>query len=151
MKQVHENISDQHRGVKRCYRDRLDLLASRVNLLSGKDRLLMTMYLENGNSLRQMAALAGVSHGYIARRIYNITKRITDGPYIICLKNRDEFTPDEMDMAKDSFLLGLAIRKIAVKRNLTYYQVYKTLGKIKRRVKRLNSNNTSGTAGSSQL
>jgi len=151
MKQVHENISGQYCQVKRCYRDRIDLISGRVNLLSGKDKLLMTMYLENGNSLRQMAALAGVSHGYIARRIYNITKRITDGPYITCLRNADKFTQEEMDIAKESFLLSLSIRKIVVKRNLTYYRVYNTLQKIKRRLKRLNSRNTRVCSGGSQL
>ena len=36
-------------------RDFIDLLRSRLRLLSGKDRLLMTMYLEKGNSYRQLA------------------------------------------------------------------------------------------------
>jgi len=49
------------------YRDRIDLLRSRVNLLTGKDRLLMTMYLENSNSFRQMARLAGVNESRTKR------------------------------------------------------------------------------------
>ena len=146
MKQVHKNISGEQPKIKSCYRDRMDLLASRVNLLRGRDRLLMTMYLENGNSFRQMAALAGVGRNHIARRIHNITKRITDGPYIICLRNRDKFTRREMDIARDNFLLGLSIRKTAAKQTLTYYQVHKIVKKIKRRLKRLNSNNTGNTA-----
>ncbi len=151
MEKIYKNISGEQTQVKRCYRDRLDLLASRLNLLSGKDKLLMTMYLEKGNSLRQMATLAGVSHGYIARRICSITKRITDGPYITCLRNTDKFTEKEMDIAKDNFLLGLAIRKIAAKRMLTYYQVRKTLKKIKKQLHQLNRSNSRNNTDSGEL
>ncbi|MHC4462436.1 MAG: hypothetical protein ACYS6W_01510 [Planctomycetota bacterium] len=116
------------------YHDRIDLLHSRVNLLTGKDKLLMTMYLENSNSFRQMARLAGVNETSIARRIYKVTKRLIDGEYITCLRNRDKFSKREMAIAKDYFLLGLSMRKIAGKRRWSYYHVRKTLKKIQRLV-----------------
>ncbi len=121
--------------VKNEYRDRIDLLRSRVNLLTGKDKLLMTMYLENGNSFRQMARLAGTNEASIARRIHKVTKRLIDGEYITCLRSRDKFTEIEMAIAKDYFLLGLSIRKIAGKRHRTYYRVRETLKKIQRLVR----------------
>ena len=116
------------------YRDRIDLLRSRVNLLTGKDKLLMTMYLENSNSFRQMARLAGVNETRIARRIHKVTKRLIDGEYITCLRNRKKFTKTEMAIAKDYFLLGLSMKKIAGKRRCSYYHVRKTLKKIQRLV-----------------
>ena len=134
MKTIHTNISQGTLKSKNKYRDRIDLLRSRVNLLTGKDKLLMTMYLENGNSFRQMARLAGTNEANIARRIHKVTKRLIDGEYITCLRNRNNFTKSEMAIAKDYFLLGLSIRRIANKRHFTYYRVREILKKIQRLV-----------------
>jgi len=134
MKRIHTKISERTLKDKNEYRDRIDLLRSRVNLLTGKDKLLMTMYLENSNSFRQMARLAGVNESRIARRIHRVTKRLIDGEYITCLRNRDKFSKREMAIAKDYFLMGLSMKKIASKRRCSYYRVRKTLKKIQRLV-----------------
>ena len=94
----------------------------------------MPMYLENGNSFRQMARLAGVNEARIARRIHRVTKRLIDGEYITCLRNRGKFSEAEMDVARDYFLLGLSIRKIAAKRRSTYYRNRETMKKVQRLV-----------------
>jgi len=132
MKKIHTKIPERTLKDKNEYRDRIDLLRSRVNLLTGKDKLLMTMYLENSNSFRQMARLAGVNESCIARRIYRLIKRLLDGEYITCLRNRNKFSKTEMGIAKDYFLLGLSMKKIAVKRRRSYYRVRETLKKIQR-------------------
>jgi len=134
MKKNHANIPERTSKDKNEYRDRIDLLRSRVNLLTGKDKLLMTMYLENSNSFRQMARLAGVNETRIARRIHKVTKRLLDGEYITCLRNRKKFSKTEMAIAKDYFLLGLSMKKIAGKRRRSYYRVRETLKKIQRLV-----------------
>ena len=139
MKGVPANILEGTSKDENEYRDRIDLLRSRVNLLTGKDKLLMTMYLENSNSFRQMARLAGVNETSIARRIHKVTKRLIDGEYITCLRNRDKFSKTEMAVAKDYFLLGLSMKKIAVKRRWSYYRVRETLKKIQRLVTITNS------------
>ncbi|HUV41149.1 MAG TPA: hypothetical protein VMW23_05125 [Sedimentisphaerales bacterium] len=130
MKNIHENIPQGSVKTKTEYRDRIDLLHSRVGLLAGKDKVLMTMYIENGNSFRQMARLVGVNEASIARRIHKVTKRLINGEYITCLRNRDKFSKNELDIAKDYFLAGLSMKKIAKKRDSTYYCVRKTLKKI---------------------
>ncbi|MFA5252287.1 MAG: hypothetical protein WC454_06865 [Phycisphaerae bacterium] len=130
MKKVHENVSECNAEVRTEHRDRIDLLRSRVDLLKGKDKVLMTMYMENGNSFRQMARLVGVNEVSIARRIHKVTKRLINGEYIMCLRSRDKFDKNEMDVAKDYFLAGLSMKKIARKHNTTYYCVRKTLKKI---------------------
>ncbi len=89
-------------GAKNQYRDEIDLLRGRMNLLNGKDKVLMTMYLENGNSFRQIARLTGISDTSIARRINRLTKRLLDSQYIICLRNRDKLTREQMAIAKDT-------------------------------------------------
>jgi predicted DNA-binding protein YlxM (UPF0122 family) len=129
-KQVHENVSECVAEDRTEHRDRIDLLRSRISLLRGKDKALMTMYIENGTSFRQMARLAGVNEACIARRIYKVTKRLLNGVYITCLQNRDRFKRGEFDVARDYFVDGLSIRKIAKKRNFTYYRVRMVLKKI---------------------
>ena len=130
MKRVHENISEQRTGEKGRNRGGIELLRSRLNLLSGTDKLLMIMYIEHGNSIRQIARIRGVSEASVARRIRSITKRLTDGPYIDCLRNRDKLTGCQFAVAKDYYLLGLSMRRIAAKRRWSYYRVRDTLNEI---------------------
>jgi len=139
MKRNPAKISERTLKAQNEYRDRIDLLRSRLNLLSGKDKLLMTMYLENSNSFRQMARLAGVNEARIARKIHRLIKRLLDGEYITCLRNKDNFSKREMAIAKDYFLLGLSMKKIAGKRHCSYYRVRETLKKIQRLVTTTNS------------
>jgi len=134
MRIIHEDTPQSTSTAKNAYRERIDLLRSRVDLLTGKDRLLMTMYLENGNTFRQMAQLAGVSEASIGRRIQKLTKRLIDGKYITCLRNRDKFTKTEMAVARDYFLLGLSQRKISSKRNCSVYEIRKILKRIQQLV-----------------
>ncbi|RKY23894.1 MAG: hypothetical protein DRP62_04960 [Planctomycetota bacterium] len=135
MKSIHANISQETLQKKNECRDRIDLLRSRVNLLSGKDRLLMTMYLKNGNSFRQMARLVGVNEASIARRIHKVAQRLIDGEYITCLRNRSKFTNFEMAVAKDYFLTGISMRKIAAKHHRSYYCVRQSIKKIQQIVR----------------
>lgn len=132
MKIIHAKIPQDSSQTRNKYRDRIELLRSRVNLLAGKDKLLMTMYLENSNSFRQMARLAGVNEANIARRIHRIVKRLVGGEYLACLRNHTKFSKAELAAAKDYFLLGLSMKKIARKRQVSYYSVRKTLNKIQR-------------------
>ncbi len=131
MENINKDISENLQTSKEKYRDRVDLLLGRLGLLSGEDRLLMIMYWENGNSLRQISRLAGVDRKYVTRRIYNITERLMDGPYIDCLRYRHRFTLCEMAIAKDYFLSGISVQKIADKHDSSYYHVRQALQKIR--------------------
>ncbi len=131
MKKIHVNISQTTLEAEKRRRGELDLLRSRLHLLNGKEKVLMTMYLENGSSFRQIARLTGVSDTSIARRISGLTKRLIDGQYIVCLRNRDKFTRDQMTIAKDYFMVGLSMKEIAVKRRWSRYHVRETIIKIK--------------------
>ncbi len=131
MKRTHENVSEQVRAVRSEHRDQMEILRSRLGLLSGADKVLMTMYVQNGNSFRQIARVRGVSETSVARRVHKIARRLTDGQYISCLRNRAKLTPDQMAIAKDFFLTGLAMSRIAAKRSLSVHLVRKTLRKIR--------------------
>ncbi len=135
MRKIHENISQAEADAGEKRRERIELLRSRVSLLSGRDRVLMTMYIENGNSFRQMARLVGVAEETIARRIRRMTERLMKGEYVMCLRKRDELGRGEMEIAKDYFLTGLSIKKIARKRSETYYSIRQTLKRIEAIIK----------------
>ncbi len=134
MGRIHKNISQKSLQAKNEVRDRIDLLQSRIALLTGKDKLLMTMYMDNANTFRQMARLAGVNEANIARKIHKIIKRLIDGEYITCLRNREIFSNAEMIIAKQYLLLGWSIKKIASEQGCSYYRARKSLKKIQRLV-----------------
>ena len=131
MKRVHENIGERTGNVNDLHRGGIELLRSRLNLLAGTDKLLMTMYIEHAVSIRQIARIRGVSEASVARRIRAITKRLTDGPYIDCLRNRDKLNGRQLAVAKDYYLMGLSMRQIAAKRRRSYYRVREALNEIR--------------------
>jgi predicted DNA-binding protein YlxM (UPF0122 family) len=131
MKRIHENISEHSINVKVMRRGGIEMLRSRLNLLTGTDKLLMTMYIKNGNSIRQIARICGVAETSIARRMQKIIRRLTDGPYIDCLRSRDKLTDRQLSIAKDYFLEGLSMRQIAAKRHWSYYRVRNNLIEIR--------------------
>ncbi len=131
MKTIHKNISKDSLKDKKSKRAHIDLLSSRLDLLDGKDRLLMTMYLENGYSIFKISKVTGLCHTSIARRIKRLTKKLLEGRYITCLRNRDKLNRDQMVIAKDYFLRGLSIREITIKRRRSVYHVRETISNIK--------------------
>ena len=131
MKTIHFNISQKSLDDKIKNRAHIDLLRSRIYLLDKDDRLLMTVYLENGNNTRQISRLTGLSRKSIARRINILTTRLLVGGFITCLRNRRKFNKHQMAIAKDYFLTGLSIKKITLKRRCSRYRVTETIKKIK--------------------
>ncbi|HPS55046.1 MAG TPA: hypothetical protein PLP05_05565 [Sedimentisphaerales bacterium] len=135
MQAIHENISAENGHLKNDYRERIELLTERINLLSGTDRVLMTMYLVNGNTFYQMAKLSGISQSTVARRIHKVTRKLINGGYIICLRSRDEFEESELEIARDYFLAGKSIKQIASKHKITYYKAHNITKKLRDFVK----------------
>ena len=131
-KDVHGNVGCGKVDGECWSRRTAELLRSRVEMLDGKDKVLMTMYVDNGTSFRQMARLAGVSEVTVARRIRKMSKRLIEGRYIDCLGHRDKLSRAELDIAKDYFLAGWSMEDIADRRRRTYYHVRKTIQRIER-------------------
>ena len=69
-----------------------ELVRRRLNLLKGKEKIIMTMYLEKGNSIRQIARLMGVNEMKVSRKIQKLTHILSDGVFIKCLKKRDKLS-----------------------------------------------------------
>jgi predicted DNA-binding protein YlxM (UPF0122 family) len=112
--------------------DKIDLLRCRAGLLTGKDGALMQMYLNGTGTLNQMARLAGVNEANVARRIHKLVRRLLDGQYITCLRNRDKFSEEQIEIARDYFVDGLPMTEIADRHEITYYEVRKTMRQIQR-------------------
>jgi predicted DNA-binding protein YlxM (UPF0122 family) len=130
MKEIHENITKEDLEQRERRRREIELLRSRLKLLAGRDRVLMTMYLENGNSIRQIARLLCVTESKVARRIRRLTRRLIDSEYIECMRAREKFYEHQLRIAKDYFLTGLSVEKVAEKRRCSCYRVRKTLREI---------------------
>ena len=130
MRTIHSNISHKNIVNKNKNRAQIELLRSRLYLLDDKDRLMMTVYLENGNNTFQISRLTGMCRTSIARRINILTMRLLDGRYITCLRNRRKFSKHQIAIARDYFLTGLSIKTIALKRRRSRYRVGQTIKEI---------------------
>ncbi len=115
------------RGTSRYYADEVELLRSRAELLSGKNRVIMEMYIGNNNTCGQIAALCGLSESAVYKRIKKLKKRLLHGEYLSCLRNRKKFGEFGLKIARDYFIEGLSIEKVARKRKTTIYRVRKTI------------------------
>jgi len=120
---------DVDRGAAR--RDTMELLRGRIDLLTGTDRTLVMMYLEHGNSIHQIAELAGLQTSTVGRRIHKIVERLRDQTFLLCLKQQDSFSELELAIVKDHFVLGLSATRISRNRNVSYYRARAAIHKAR--------------------
>ena len=137
MDKVNMYRSEHVLEVKGVQRGRVELLQDRLGLLSGKDKVLMTMYIINGNSFRQIARLLEVSETSVSRRIHQLSERLTNGEFLTCVRNRDKLSRRQMAIARDSFLMGLSNKQIARKRGVSLYAVRKELAGIRNLIREM--------------
>ena len=142
MKTIHSNVTQKNLEDMSDNRALVDVLRGRLDLLDGKDRLLMKMYLDNGYSIFKISKVTDLCQGSIARRIKRLKKILLEGRYIKCLRNRDRFNRYQMEIAKDYFLKDFSLRQITIKRHRSYYHIRKTILKIKSILNECESNNT---------
>ena len=129
MKRIHSNISEG-RLVGELRRDGVDLVRQRIGLLSGKDKILMSMYYIDGCSFRQIAGLLDVNECNVSRRIRKITTRLLAGQYIRCLRNRQFFSSADLQIAKDYYVGGQTLRQIAAEGGCSFYEVRRAIERI---------------------
>ncbi len=113
-------------------RDVMEVLRSRASLLAGEERALLTMYLESGSSVCQIARLTGLRRSTVSRRIRKVITRLCDETYLACVRQRGRFSERELTLLKDYFVRGLSERGIARSRKVSLYRVRVTLGKARR-------------------
>ena len=137
MKKIHINFEkmkahgSNRQGSRAYFANATASLKLRAQMLSGKDRVLMQMYLEKGHTYGQMARLLGVDETTIARRIHRLTSRLLHGEYIRRLRSRRKLNRLQAAVASDYFLEGLSQKAIAQKREVTVYQVQRALERLR--------------------
>lgn len=131
MSRIHENLDTGNLRASTSMRRQLEQLRSKAALLTRDDRLLITMYLDNGNSFRQISHLTGVNEVTIARRIEKIIHRLRNEHFDAALKNRAKLTRRQMKVACDYFLRGVSIRQLKTKYRMSYHQVYQILKSVR--------------------
>ncbi len=111
--------------------EQLNTIRNRFYLLENQDRMIMSMYLDNEMSFRQIALLLNTNQNRISRRIRKIIFELTKGKFIFCMKKKDIFTMPEIEIAKDYFLRGMSIRQIAQKKNTSFYHIREILKEVR--------------------
>jgi DNA-binding transcriptional ArsR family regulator len=113
-------------------REVMEVLRGRASLLAGEERALLTMYLESGSSVCQIARLTGLRRSTVSRRIRKVIARLCDETYLVCVRQRGRFAERELTLIKDHFVRGLSARGIARSRKVSLYRVRMTLRQARR-------------------
>jgi DNA-directed RNA polymerase specialized sigma24 family protein len=126
-KQIEQDMSQEWLEIHRQTQEELSSLRERIGLLSGTDRVLMTMYIDRGASYRQLSELLRISETSVARRIRRLTRRLIDDRYIFCMRNREKLTSLQLRIVKYFLVRGLPMKQIAKKLDVSYYIVRKNM------------------------
>jgi DNA-binding transcriptional ArsR family regulator len=105
------------------YLDTADMLESRLEFLEGKEKILMEMRLRQGATFGQIAALTGMHQSTVARQVQKLRGRLLKGAFVVCLRNRECLSDQQLAIARDRYLTRLPIPLIAKKQKCTLYRV----------------------------
>ena len=98
--------------------EQAERLLHRAQHLEGADRALLHLALEHHLSTREMAALVGVNHGSVIRRLRRLRQRLTD-PLVVALTDAAcPLAGDDRDLALAYFMRRQPMRAIARQRGL---------------------------------
>ncbi len=121
-----QTAGDFHRQTTRERPGRRELaerLILRTGLLADEDRVLMTLYLEDGHSFAEIAQLTGASATTVSRRIRKIVRRLADETYQRCRRPQPAFDPAELAIIRDHCVRGLSGKEISRRHGISYYRV----------------------------
>ena len=104
-------------------REMRDILRARACLLTGADRTLVELCLEQGGNYHQIASVAGLSSTTVARRMQRVIRRLTDETCPACLNQHGRFSEEELAVIRDYFVRGVPMSRISRRRRATYYRV----------------------------
>ncbi|MBI9015737.1 MAG: hypothetical protein JEZ07_00615 [Phycisphaerae bacterium] len=104
-----------------------DIIMNRMKLLAPPDRIILELHLSHNASFSQLGILIGITPANISRKIRKMVKRLLSDDYMCFLRNRNQFTDNQLLIAYDHFLLGQGRRTIALKRKISVSTVYRQL------------------------
>ncbi|GEM_PF-6328326 len=112
----------------------LNLLQTRLSLLSKRDRALMDMFLNNAQ-IRQIAQLNDIHEANVSRRVQKLLGRLFKSHYLFCMRNRYLFNDEQINIAREHFMMALPMCRIAHNHKTSYYKIRETIKKIKQLIK----------------
>ncbi|MFC1780934.1 hypothetical protein ACFLZ8_01540 [Planctomycetota bacterium] len=136
MNTLHKNITEDSRIKNSINRGHIELLRRRLYLLDGKDKILMRLYLEHDASVRMLSVVFDESAQTINRRIERLSKTLTGREFRTFSQNAHKFSRCQKILARDYYLMRLALRQIARKRRWSYYRTRKLFDEIQAIIKR---------------
>jgi len=106
-------------------------LRMRLDLLEGKERTLLELYLEHSASYYRLAKLTGLSERYVARKVQRLLRCLESEEYISIVRHQKLFGTRTLEVAYDRYLLGMSVRSISKKRKISRYRVSKKIRVLK--------------------
>ncbi|MBN2128356.1 MAG: hypothetical protein JW741_02630 [Sedimentisphaerales bacterium] len=110
-------------------RESAERILARAHLLTNRDRALLALHVDAGNSFHQIARLLGVRPTTVARRIRKITERLADPTYPLCARSPERFAKLELSIIRDFFVRGLSMAEISRGHGVSYYRARATVQK----------------------
>ncbi len=120
-----------------------EMILEMGRLLRPEERALLDMYYDKGNTIVQLARVAGISESAMSARLHKVTRKLVDGDYYYSVKYRDRLTILEQLIARDYFLDNMTLKGTADKRKTSVRQVRKAVAKV-RKLRELDRSISSG-------
>lgn len=121
------NLTNKNQKDIQLFRNSIEVIRNRAELLDEPDKTLLITYLDNENSFRQIAKLIGVNEATVSRRIKKIIRRLENNTVKLTHKNIQTLDDSQRKIARDYFIKGISRRKISKKYHLPYYKVRKII------------------------
>jgi predicted DNA-binding protein YlxM (UPF0122 family) len=113
-------------------RSEAEKILERARQLSEPDRTLVTMYLRNTNSFRQISQLTGISEITVARRIRKLLAMLRDDRLNALLTSDRLLSRRQKKIVRDYFFGGLTVHNLAYKHRMSYYNARKIIGIVRK-------------------
>jgi DNA-directed RNA polymerase specialized sigma subunit len=113
-------------------RSKVEKIRKRAEQLAEPERTLVRMFLDNANSFRQISQLLGISEASVSRRVKKIIGRLSDPSIDGVLNKGDKLGRRQRKIARDFFLRGMTVKKIAHKYGMTYYNTRRIINLLRK-------------------
>ncbi len=117
-------------------------LLQRAQQLSEPDRTVVTMYLQNAASFRQIAKLTDLSESAVARRIRKILAVLSDEKLNALLTSGKLLSRRQKKVIRDHFFGGLTLGDIARKHKMSYYNARRIVRVVRKIIQQTEYNIT---------
>ena len=101
-------------------------LSARVDILPQQQKALVRLFLA-GQNYKVIAKIASVNEATVSRKLRKIADRINCDSFIAALSENNDMPAEKLEIIKDYFVIGLTIKAITKKTDLSYYKIKKII------------------------